>query len=153
MEQTNVQSKISMSSLGINKKVIQEALKASKGKDVELASFLCLVTAHEDIPNKLDPKKVNTRFRGSFEGTNRLSGEEAMASQGFFPGIAEDFLKGLHGAAESGASRSGFIITAKENEKSPVGYIFGLSVLTDRKNADPFKDFRAALPAPAKKAK
>jgi len=148
MERTRVQKSVSLGKLGLDKKAIQEALKVSKGKDVDLASFLCVVTEHKDIPSKLDPTKTNACFTGSFEAVNLLTGEPAMASQGFFPANVEAFIKGLRDGTET--VRCGFVIGAETVEKSPVGYGFTLEVFTDKKQSDPFKEFRAALPAPKK---
>ena len=152
MERTKIGNQITMSRLGLDKKAIQNLIKKSEGKDLpDLASFLCVVTSHEEVPNKIDPKKSNTLFTGSFEGTNLVTGETGMASQAIFPENAATFIKGLLSGGE--AARCAFVLGVEVNDKSSVGYYFSLDALTDKKNADPFKDFRAALPAPAKKSK
>lgn len=152
MEQVKFNKKLSVGDLGFDKKALQ-AIVEKNPKETELLFVMALVTSMKMEPNRKDPSKVSYRFAGQFELRNLETGETGMASEAFFPGAVESYLKAAKEAAGEGAVRTAFTVSvmADKTENSATGYKFVMKPWVDKKDNDPFKDLRGLLPAPKEK--
>lgn len=167
MESINLARKITTNAMGLDSKTLLEAVKAGKGKYVEVSNVLAMVSGYSQKPSKFDAAKMDIRFHGKFEATNLLTGEIIRAGDAYFPGGAADWLKGQVDAAlgagkkesEFTAGADGkmlpamaFTITAKAVTKrdGTDGYEYGVKALVETGLADPFAELRKALPKPKK---
>lgn len=155
MEQVKFNKKLSVGDMGLDKKALQ-AIVEKNPKETELLFVMALVTSMKMEPNRKDPSKVSYRFAGQFEVRNLATDETALASEAFFPGAVESYLKAAKEAAGEGAVRTAFTVAvmADKTENSATGYKFVMKPWVDKKDNDPFKDLRNLLPAPkSEKAK
>lgn len=135
-----------MNKSGLDKGLLQDYVKKNP-KETAIADVLAFVAGCKEEENKKDSSKISVRFTGQFEITNRLTGEEIVASEAFMPGMIESFVHNLFLGTE-GAIRTAFQITVRADKESPVGYVFGMKLLTDKASAqDPFKELRGNFPA------
>jgi len=156
MESTIIQKKLTLQAMGFDKASLKK-LVTENPKSQNIANILACVVDKKVEASRLDPTKTNTRFIGTFEGVNLITGEEFHSSEAFFPGVAESFMTSIMGNGAfdgSKAAVTGFSITVQADTapNSAMGYKFGVVAVADKTKSDPFKELRLALPAPRAKA-
>lgn len=148
VQATSIVKSFNLAKVSLAKVDIQEHIKRNP-RETAIADVLAFATSYEVVQNKKDNTKSSLKFMGQFEITNRLNGEQVVASSAFFPGPAENFIKGLIDGLEGGGARLAFQITTliDKSPDSPTGYKFGMKLYTDKAtHNDPFKELRGSFP-------
>lgn len=148
VQATSIVKSFNLAKVSLAKVDLQEFIKRNP-RETAIADVLAFATGYEVVQNKKDTSKSSLKFTGQFEVTNRLTSEEVVASSAFFPGPAENFIKGLIDGLEGGGARLAFQITvmADKSPDSITGYKFGMKLYTDKAtHNDPFKELRGSFP-------
>ena len=147
-EATSIAKKFTTRSLGFDSEACKELVRTSKG-EVEIFNVLALISGKKVEPNRIDPSKTSTRFFGQFEVVNRLTGEQGMFPEAYFPGVVESYVSAMKDGAGEGNAILPFIITVMKDDtkNSAQGYKFGVKAFVQKAgDADPFKGVRDLLP-------
>jgi len=143
-----ISKKITLSSMGLGKTVIRAAVDGETGP-VSLARILGKSTAAE--PKQTDFGE-SIKLKGTFQGTNLLTGETFTSAVAYIPDFIADPL--AEALKETDSVEFAIEIFAKASTKSPVGYEYGVRSLLETRPANAILDLiarvdeRAALPAP-----
>lgn len=149
MEQIKIGKKLTMADMGFDSDTLAAIVEENPG-ETPILNVMALVSGVKVEQSRIDPTKTQNRFLGQFEGTNLLTGQTGVFAEAFFPGVADAYVGGHKGSTE-GAVTLAFTITVMKDEakNSAQGYKFGMLALVNKtEEADPFKAFRAHLPAP-----
>ena len=160
MSQVEISRKVTVAALGLPKAQIQAMVAGwEEGQEGDVATIYGAASKVIVQPSKLDPTKTDTKFVGTFEGINLLTGETVVASNAYFPGAVSEMLE--HAVENAtGPVEFSCMIAVKKNSKSAVGYTFSVRMDRDPEVADPLEALRSkaralasasdvpALPAP-----
>jgi len=91
-----------------------------------------------------------TKFIGTFEGTNLLTGDKTMSGKCIFPAVAEDLARSVFLEAKradpTASVNLAFVVAVKPDLRSSVGYEFAVTVIDQGSGrADPLEALRASI--------